>query len=208
MTTLRPDAEVRAAYRELRARLIDLLGELSDEDGNLPVPACPNWTVRSLLGHVVGVPEDIMAGNMDGVTTESWTQAQADRHANDSIADFRRLLIQQIEQFDPILEMIPAPVSSQFVMDAVTHEHDLREAVGRPAAQDSAAVHVALAWLAGMATPETGLVDQLSAIDVSPFLLMRALAGRMSVSQMNRHGLPGEAIAAALVESPLIPPAD
>jgi uncharacterized protein (TIGR03083 family) len=208
MTALRPDHEVRAAYRDLRGRLIDLLADIPESSADLRVPACPNWTVRLLLGHLVGVPEDIMAGNMGGVTTPAWTQAQADRHAADSIADLRRTLVAQIATFDPVLEVIPAPVSSQFVMDAVTHEHDLREALGLDGQQDSTAVHVALAWLMAREPLADGLADRLSATPTSPFVLMRALSGRMSVARMDQLGLPGADIAAALAGTPLVPPAD
>ena len=59
--------------------------------------------------------------------------------------------------------MIPSfgPVAGQMVGDAVTHEHDIRDALGAPGARDSDAVHIGSHWMANAhgrrstATPAT-----------------------------------------------------
>lgn len=206
MRPLLPDTDVRASYLDLRARVIGLLDELDDSDGDRRVPGCPAWTVRNLVGHLLGVPEDVLAGNMAGVTTEAWTQAHADRHASDSMAVLRATLAGQAEQFDPVLAVIPSPVNSQFVMDAVTHEHDLREAIDRPGAHDSAAVHVALAWLLARPAVSDDLYEQLRSSPATAFVVMRALTGRMSVAEMNDANLPVKEIVESQQGTPFIPP--
>lgn len=209
MRPLVADLDVCTAYLDLRHRVIDLLDGLDDDDADRPVPSCPRWSVRDLVAHVVGVPEDILSGNMDGVTTDAWTQAQVDRHAHQSIGELRACLAGLAEPFDPVLSIIPAPVNSQFVMDAVTHEHDLREAIGRPGAHDSEAVGVAAAWLLARPQITDELHERLTETmraDISQFVLMRALSGRMSIHAMDDIGLPGTEIAAALAGSPLSPP--
>lgn len=206
MRALCPDDVVRASYLELRERVLCLLDDMGDDDGDRPVPYCPAWSVRELVAHLVGVPEDILSGNMDGVTTEAWTQAQVERHRHESIEQLRSHLAGLAERFDTVLPLIPSPVNSQFVMDAVTHEHDLRDAIGRPGAEDSTAVEVALTWL--LARPQLGddLHERLTTASATHFTLMRALSGRISVDAMDGIGLPGAEIAAALAGSPLIPP--
>ncbi len=92
-------------------------------------------------------------------------------------------------------------------MDAVTHEHDLRHAVGRSDAQDSLAVTVALGWLLNMVEGKApGRAQELSDSGVSRFQLVRCLTGRRSIDQMNQLGFDGNAIAALLKGTPLIPP--
>jgi len=135
-----------------------------------------------------------------------WTQAQVDRHKSDSIAQLREILISQKSKFDVVLPNIPSPVNSQFVMDAVTHEHDLREALGKPGAQDSLAVKVAFAWLASNSMYPKELVDKLRASKATEFQLMRAMTGRISVEQMNELNLPGDEIASLTVGSPFKAP--
>ena len=200
------DAEVCLSYQQLRERVIELLAITRDEDANKTVPACPKWTVQNLVCHIIGVPEDILEGRMKGVTTDPWTQAQVDRHDSDSIARLREILIDQKSKFDVVLPNIPSPVNSQFVMDAVTHEHDLREALGKPGAQDSLAVKVAFAWLASNSMYPKDLVDKLRASKATEFQLVRAMTGRVSVEQMNELNLPGHEIAKLTVGSPFKAP--
>lgn len=206
MTGLLPDEDVRIAYAEVRDQVIRLLSDLTEADADLPVPACPNWTVRNLVAHFVGVPDDILSGRMEGVGSDAWTQAQVDRHATTSLADLRALLAAQATTFDPVLQVIPAPVNSQLVMDAATHEHDLRGAIDRPGSDDSLPVRVAAGWLlqANIVSPD--VVAQIESTDVAPFDVMRALSGRTSLRRMNELGLPGDAINTALQHALIGPP--
>ncbi len=203
---LRSDDEVCLSYQQLRERVIELLAGTPAEIANKVVPACPKWTVQNLVCHIIGVPEDILEGRMKGVTTDPWTQAQVERHESDSIAQLREILINQKSKFDIVLPNIPSPVNSQFVMDAVTHEHDLREAIDKPGAQDSLAVKVACAWLFSHDQYSDEFIEQIQVLEISEFQKMRALSGRLSIEQMNAIALPGLAIAKSLEGSPLKTP--
>lgn len=208
MSFLLPDSDVVSAYRELRHRTIALVHSASESRAHDVVPHCPAWTVHDVVAHLVGVPEDILAGRMDGVTTDAWTQAQVDRHRDDSLLRLAEVWSASAESFDPVLPHIPSPVNSQLVMDAVTHEHDLRHALGEPGARDSTAVRVALGWLLDMAedrSPGTGVT--LRSSGVADFDLLRVLTGRRSSAQISALGLDGPALVALLAGSPLKPPA-
>ena len=41
------------------------------------VPATPAWRAHDVLAHLVGVPDDVVNGRLDGLASDSWTQAQA-----------------------------------------------------------------------------------------------------------------------------------
>jgi len=207
MTFLRPDAEVVDAYRSLRRRVVELARTLPDADAERVVPLCPAWSVAGLLAHMVGVNEDILAGRMEGVTTDAWTQAQVDRHAGATPRRLAEVWESIAVDFDAVLPHIPSPVNSQLVMDAVTHEHDLRHALGSTEGRDSDAVDVALGWVLDMAeTRQPGLGRRLAESGVSHFQLLRSLTGRRTMGQMDVLGLPGESIATLLTGSPLKPP--
>ena len=208
MRRLSPDAEVVAAYRGVRSRLVELLRELPDSAATTVVPSCPDWTVAELASHVVGVVDDILENRMEGVTTDPWTQAQVERLRGLTLAELADRFEVVGRRFDPVLPLIPAPVNSQLVMDAVTHEHDLRDAVGRPGAQDSAAVTVALGWLLDLADGRApGLADTLRASGAGDYDLLRSLTGRRTAAQMTAVGLPAERIVELLQGTPLKPPA-
>lgn len=208
MTHLLPDTDVVAAYISLRTRIVELLRELPEGEATSVVPACPDWNVAELVSHLVGVVDDILANRMEGVTTDPWTQAQVERLRGLSLAELADHYASVGIGFDAVLPHIPSPVNSQLVMDAVTHEHDLRDAVGRRGAEDSLAVQVALGWLLDMADRnEQGLAASLRSVGASDFDLMRSLSGRRSAAQIAELGLPGERIVQLLQGSPLKPPA-
>ena len=206
MTFLRSDEAVDA-YIALRRRVIDLVREAPDADGARVVPLCPAWSVAALVSHMLGVNEDILAGRMEGVTTDAWTQAQVDRHAGESLGRLADIWESITIDFDAVLPRIAAPTNSQMVMDAVTHEHDLRHALGSTEARDSAAVDVALGWLLDMAeSKQPGLGHSLNTSGVEPYQLLRCLTGRRSADQMNELGLPVSLIEKILRGTPLKPP--
>jgi len=208
MSRLLPDVDVCAAYQHTRQSVLELLTQIPESSATVRVPACPDWTVQQTVSHFVGVPEDLLAGRMEGVASDAWTDAQVQRHEGESLAELATALEATVIPFDAILPAIPSPSNSQLVMDAVTHEIDLRESLGLPCVDSSPSLTVAKAWLLGMIERHDSLLgDQLEAVPCSDFILVRALTGRFSISAMDAHGLPGAQIAAALAGTPLKPPA-
>ena len=208
MSRLLPDDQVSEAYRRTRQSVLELLTQIPESSAAVRVPACPDWTLQQTVSHFVGVPEDLLAGRMEGVASDAWTNAQVRHHEGESLAELATALEATIIPFDAILPAIPRPSNSQLVMDAVTHEIDLREALGLPCVDSSPSLTVARAWLLGMIERHDSLLgDQLEAVSCSDFILVRALTGRFSISAMDAHGLPGAQIAAALAGTPLTPPA-
>ena len=70
------------AYLAVKDRIVELASTAEAESGGLlsaVVPACPEWSVRDLLGHLVGLTEDWVQGNLDGYGSNQWAQAQVDR---------------------------------------------------------------------------------------------------------------------------------
>ena len=204
MTYLVSPDEVAVAYTELRTRVIALLRDAGEGVADIPVPHCPAWTVKMATSHLVGVPEDVLSGNMAGVTTEAWTQAQVDRHANDSLMSILDAWGATASTIDPMLPHFPVPVNSQFVFDACTHEHDVRAAIGQAGARDSQSVRVAVGFIRNMlsqsALPEA---QELLKANIADFDFFRSMTGRCSVEQIAECGLDVSAVQAFISSMPL-----
>lgn len=118
-------------YRGQRLEISELFAGLTAEQLALTVPGCPEWTVRDLLGHVVGVVADVRAGHLAGAASEAWTQAQVDARRELSV----REALDEWAQTAPAFEDgLPGMGFMGWVMvwDITMHGDDLREALGLP----------------------------------------------------------------------------
>jgi uncharacterized protein (TIGR03083 family) len=133
--------EVGWHYLRAQERVDVLLRTLDDEAWERPVRACPGWRVRDVLAHLVGTPEDAVAGRLDGLPTTEQTAEQVERHRHDDPVDL-------LDQWLAMGPMVAAAVTASGLwpaaIDAVTHEQDLRAALDRPGARDVPSVdHIA-----------------------------------------------------------------
>jgi hypothetical protein len=79
---------------------------------------------------------------MEGVASDAWTQAQVVLFGHLTLKELANLFEASAPKIDAIIHNFPQPIISQFVMDAVTHEQDMRSALGVPGGRDSKAVEV------------------------------------------------------------------
>ena len=202
--------QVCASYDELRARVTDLMRSISTQQAQTVVPHCPQWTVKDCLAHIIGVPEDVMNGQMDGVATDAWTDRQVQRHKQDSVDDLLAVWETNAPIFGKILPNIPQPILSQFMFDQTTHEHDIRAALGKPGARESMAVAVAEGFLRDSLSRNSDLaIVRLADHKLTGFEFLRSLSGRRSASQISNTGLPLETVEVFIAAMPYsIPKSD
>ena len=142
---------------------------------------------------MIGVPEDVINGQMDGVATDAGTDRQVQRHMQSSVSDLLAIWETNAPLFANILPKIPQPVLSQFMFDQTTHEHDIRAAISKPGARESMAVAVAEGFLRNSLSkngdPE---IASMANHEVNGFEFLRSLSGRRSKAQIsqNRFELP------------------
>jgi uncharacterized protein (TIGR03083 family) len=137
--------ELETIYEETRGRITGLV---ADADGDATrVPACPEWTVHDLLAHLAGNCADIIAGNLEGVTTSAWTSRQVDARRDRPTAEILEEWNDAAPQVSQLLDDFPGRYGQMVVADVVSHEHDIRGALGRPGERQSAGVTVALDFL-------------------------------------------------------------
>ena len=203
------ESGVGTAYREGRDALTELLSGLSPGEWELPVPACPEWTVRDTVAHLVGVCADAWAGRLEGVTTEAWTAAQVEARRS---ADGAALLAEWSTEAPPLEELADGSgdALAQWVFDFVVHEQDLRAALGVPGGDGSARARIAEAWISAAFAAHLAVTGSAVAIDLAGLDLIRALSGRSPVEEvlgLVDESLDVDDLRALLTWGPFVPPA-
>ena len=176
---------------------------LDDQAWATVVPCTPEWTVRDVLSHVSGIPDDAMAGRMEGAPGEAWTAAQVDRNRSFSVDE---LLDRWAEQAPRFAEIIEQGGAHRPPIDCHSHEHDIRHALGRPGARSNpiidsplfaeveAPVRLLIDFDDGSSV-ETGDPNAESAVTlrgVTRFELFRSRLGRRSRPQVRSYDWQGD----------------
>lgn len=207
--------DLSAVYRACRQRYIELVEPLDASAADTPVPACPGWSVHDVLAHVVGSAADVVEGRLGGAPGQAWTAAQVELRRGRSAAD----LLAEWETYAPAIERmidegghrgpLHFTLEDAAISDAVSHEHDIRAALGRPGARDSDAVAFAVVFYArnriesaanrGISlrvcvTDGRQFGDDDAAVTLrgEPFDLLRAMAGRRSKEQLRELAWAGD----------------
>ncbi|MGA9276530.1 maleylpyruvate isomerase family mycothiol-dependent enzyme [Ilumatobacter sp.] len=177
---------------------VEFARTLDNDDWLTPVPCTPLWTARDLLSHVSGVPDDVLAGRVDGAATDPWTALQVQRNADATVDELLARWETQTDDFGAAIEAI-----GEFrpPLDCHSHEHDLRQALGRPGSRDSELVTSTVAALLGNladvpvsievdlddgATIEAGdpSAGDLVGLSASTFEIFRSMLGRRTRAQV------------------------
>jgi hypothetical protein len=137
-------------YQEAQQRICALVTG-DDAAWTVRLVACPAWSVRDVVAHMVAVAQDWASGRLAGPPTDAQTAAQVARFSGCDKATILAAWTDAAEQLDQLAETeaLQAPLG-----DITAHEHDVRGAIGRPGARDSAAVwHSTDQLLANLRTP-------------------------------------------------------
>lgn len=139
-------------YADVRGRITDLVRDLDDGRLALRVPGCPAWTVRELVAHATGLVADTNASNLDDLGGDEWTARQVAERRDATIGEILEEWAREAAVLEPRLDDWPKAFHRALVVDLVTHEHDLRGALGVPGGREGEAYavgvksfHVALA---------------------------------------------------------------
>jgi hypothetical protein len=197
------------AYRALRERVSVLVRRADPAALDAVAPATPEWRVRDVLAHMAGVNTDILSGTLDGVASHAWTSAQVATRRDWSI---EQMLAEWSESAAAVEANAPllGPAVGQWLLDACTHEHDVRQALGAPGARDSGAVEIGFEWGADRltadlclhteaGTKDVGSGEHRTGVHTSRFELLRAMTGRRSAAQITAYEWDGPARPEALV---------
>jgi len=187
--------DIGAHYAASRQRLEALLIDRQDDVASIEVPACPGWTVHSVVAHLVGVIEDAAAGRIRGIPAPEQTAEHLLRHQDETLVT----MLHQWRVTSPIFERA---LSDRQVwpalLDALTHEHDVRSAIGDAGSRDCDSIRLAARHLADTLDPDlgvmvrfteepefsTGFSAPLFALTTTAFEFFRLRLGRRSTAQV------------------------
>lgn len=199
-----------AQWRTTMERVSSLVESLDEAQLAARVPACPDWTARDLLSHVVGLGADVVAGDEPDDHNQEWTQRQVDVRRGRTSAE----LLGEWRALAEDLESWMAEHGSRPLNDVVIHEQDLRSAVDRPGARDTEAYATVRERMVGrfegrldglppiaLVGPSwtwcsSGPVEQAAVVlEASDFDLGRALMSRRTPDQLRAWTTRGDVTA-------------
>lgn len=208
MTT---NAESIAAYAGTKERITGLVSALDEAATATVAPAAPDWQVRDVVAHVVGITADLVAGNIEGAGSDPWTKIQVEERRDRSVADLLAEWDENWPAFTAVMDGLDEARAAQAVFDVTTHEHDVRGALDAAGARDSDGVTVGWEWAtnilgqirdgygAGALVLKTehgevtaGSSEPTSAVSAERFELWRAMTGRRSTEQVLGFDWEGE----------------
>ena len=207
-----PNEDSARAYDAVQARMTALVRQATPEQQALQVPACPEWDVRELLAHAVGVAVDVAAGRVEGAGSDPWTAAQVEARREHDVETLLAEWADVAPALRQALLAMDAMPAAQVVFDLSTHEHDLRGALQLPGERDSEGVAVGWTWATTvlgqlrdgygegalvLTTPDgtattCGSADPTSGVTAERFELFRAMTGRRSADQVASWKWTGE----------------
>jgi hypothetical protein len=139
-------------YRGARERVSALVADPSVSDR--PAPATPGWTVHDVVAHLAGVAHDVATGTLpSGYATPEWTAEHVARGRGVPTSEVVARWAEHSVAVEALLDVTPVwPV----VIDAGSHEHDIRGALGDTGGRDSDLVVIAAkVMLRGLDVPAT-----------------------------------------------------
>lgn len=195
------------AYAEARARVVELMASLEEQELTADVPACPGWETKDVLSHLTGICTDTLAGRIEGAGSDEYTSRQIEERKDKSVDEIVAEWKEQSPAFEKMLDSIHPAIAGGIVGDLFTHEQDARGAVGRPGIREGAAFDLSLdsqvrffgrrikeaklptlevtaegrSWVAGK--------EEVSGtLDADGYELLRGLSGRRTHAQVRALG--------------------
>lgn len=123
-------------YRPIRDRLVELAATLDDDTTATIVPATPQWSVKDVYAHLCGENADILAGNLEGATTDPWTAAQVAARRDASLGEVIEEWTALAPRFDQLIDDLDGAMDPRLFIDAWAHEQDIRSLLGRPGGRE------------------------------------------------------------------------
>jgi hypothetical protein len=143
--------QVARLYQETMGRITSLVSNEGDARLDITVAACPRWSVRDVVAHLAAVADDWGQGVLTGAPTDEQTAAQVARFDGQGLPEIIEVWTAAAAHLSHLAENsgLAPPLG-----DIAAHEHDVRGALGKPGARDSAAVrYTSDLLLANLRTP-------------------------------------------------------
>lgn len=131
-------------YRQSQGRILSLV---NNSNAEMAVHACPGWTVRDTVAHLLGTLTDVIAGKIDESVSDDWAAGHIERTRGRSVSDLAADWHVKANTTPGIFERYGAVL----VAELVTHEFDIKQAIGNTQGRDLQVVRtVALFYLSAL----------------------------------------------------------
>jgi uncharacterized protein (TIGR03083 family) len=138
------------AYRTVRARLIELAAQLTDEQAGTAVPALPAWTVRDTYAHLAGVCAEVADATLQTRATDEDTARQVEQRKDLTLGE----LCAQWSGIAPDLDALMSGPNGRhyglMAADVWNHEQDIRGALGLPVDREDETCAAIAGFIAGL----------------------------------------------------------
>lgn len=135
-----PESDARQLadiYQDTTARITELLTRSDSAVWESKVPACPGWSVRDVVSHMVAVAEDWASGQLTGPPTDEQTAEHVRRFDSHNGTE----LLGALSGAAALLQQLAESAGLEPPLgDIACHEHDIRSAIGKPGARDAQSV--------------------------------------------------------------------
>jgi uncharacterized protein (TIGR03083 family) len=143
-------------YHNTRRRVTELVASLDPAALGERVPACPDWTVHQLVAHMAGIPEALTSGSFPAGDLQAWLDELVAERQDVPVPE----LLDRWEACAAGTSSIVDGGGNLMFIDVVSHEHDLRGAVGKGGARGTPEVRACVQLLLDLLAPaitEAGL---------------------------------------------------
>lgn len=209
------DVDTGAVYERTRLAMVATIQALTVAQFEQPVPATPEWRVRDVLAHVVGLAADLNAQHFpaaDDAGGAAWSRQQVESRRDMPIEQLLAEWAREAPAFEGGLRLFGYGEGSHFVADLHAHHQDVRGALGLGRDDDPLTVAVALdhyagylgqlltgaAWgtveieAGGEVRVAGGAGPRHARVRASAFDVLRALSARRSPAQIRALGWTGD----------------
>lgn len=138
------------AYRTVRARLIGLAAQLTDEQAAAAVPALPAWTVRDTYAHLAGVCAEVAGGFLRSRATDEDTARQVEQRKDRTLPELTAEWAALAPDIDALMSGPDGIRYGLMAADVWNHEQDIHGALGLPVLRQDAVCTGIAAFVAGL----------------------------------------------------------
>ena len=195
-----------AIYDEARARIVDLV---KNGDATAPVPTCPGWTVKDVVGHLGSLLGTFIEGDPEQLNSPTRNDEQVAARKGWGLEDCLAEWDENVGKADAFFESQMGVIA---VSDVLAHEQDIRTALDKPGHRDEEGVVPSIEFALNWVQKKTG-DDELPTLRIvtddvdktigegdpavtlrtSTYELWRTLHGRRSLAQVRALDWEGDA---------------
>jgi uncharacterized protein (TIGR03083 family) len=219
-------SELASAYESAWKRVGGFVEGLTDDQLTTAVPATPGWRVRDVVAHMVGVAGDMTEGRFPMAGVDAWTAEQVAQRKD---LPFEAVVEEWAQRVPPFLDAMNGPLAvaaGNFVADIVSHELDMRNALGMRDGRDTPELPLAFdlfvtmlsGGIDGNKLPAlvlkaddrevvAGAGDPGATVTASAFELLRSISGRRTHDEIRALAWTGDPEPYLAVIAPYAPPA-